>query len=463
MTDRTKGPTRQGGALKAGGLSAARRRRAGRYLANAPLLEEAGPPRLLTMSLILICALVAGLIAWSAVSVVPESVSAQAEIRPVGSVHVVQHLEGGIVAAVLVRDGDTVAPGQPLLRMAPAARESELHEMRARRAGLALRAERLRALIDDREPVFLLFGDDYPGLVEDQQSAYLLARRATDNQLKILSTRVAQRESEVKVLKEQATALMSQVALVEEELSMRKTLLDKKLVSRIVYLETEREYNRLLGRLAEVAANRERAELAVSEAVESLREFESRRRNELVTELAGATAELAQVDEALARLQDRVVRLDVSSPVAGVVNGLQVKTAGAVVEPGAGLLEIVPTDTRLHLEAKIAARDIGHVSVGQKVDIKISSFDFSRFGSVQGRVEQIAANSFADKEGQVFYRAEVSLAKDYVSAAEGGTVRIYPLRPGMTAQADIVTGSRSILEYLLKPVYLSLSKAFSER
>ncbi len=430
-----------------------------RFLANSITLEEAAPPRVFMLSLMLISALFVALVVWAAVTPATEKVMAQGEIVPEGSVYVVQHLEGGIISRIFVDNGQVVDAGEPLIQLDPAASQAELEQMRTRGAALALRAERLRAFSEGRRPNFSAYADEYPDLVADQRDILRLGNEAAHSQRLVLDSRIGQRQTEIDVLKEKIASLESQAEIVEEELAMRAKLLERGLVSRILFLENKREANRLRGEIAQASATIARTRLEVTEATNNLVEFENRSRDEALTEMGVVSAELAQVTEALAKLEDRVQRLVVVAPMHGIVNGLDDANVGAVIEPGGTLMEIVPLEDEMIVEAQIAARDIGHLEIGQEVDVKFMTFDYARYGSVLGQLDHLSANSFATETGEVFFKAKIRLTQGYV----GEDPEKNWVLPGMTVQADIVTGSKSFLQYLLKPIYASMGGAFSER
>lgn len=419
-----------------------------RLLANAITLEESGPPRVFFWALVLVCVLIVAAVLWAAVTPFSEKVSAPGEIVPAGSVHVVQHLEGGIVAEILVRNGEAVVRGQPVMRLEPAASAAEFKQFRARRAALSQRAADFSA-----------FEAAYPKLAADQRYILATANQSAESQRQVLKGKITQRESNINILTQRLHNLETQTGIVAEELSMRTRLAEKGLVSRIVLLETQREHSRLQGEYAEINATIGHDYLLILEAMDSLVEFDSVARDAAVTEMGEVTAEIAQVSATLAKLADRVRRLNVTAPEGSVVHGLEINTIGAVIEPGATLMEIVPVQDEMIVEARIPVEDIGHVAIGQEVDVKVMTFDYARFGSVSGRLVGISANSVTDDNGVVFYTADIRLDQNYV----GDDSAAQRLLPGMSIQADIITGSKSVLRYLLKPVYASLGSAFSER
>jgi HlyD family secretion protein/adhesin transport system membrane fusion protein len=240
---------------------------------------------------------------------------------------------------------------------------------------------------------------------------------------------------------------------------MRKQLLDKGLVSRVTYLETERALSQARGDLTGVQGKIAEARGALGEARNSLLELDAKLRNEALGEMGLVTAELAQVREKLARLEDRVARLEVTAPVRGIVKGLRIKTIGGVVRPGETLMELVPLGDALVAEVKIMPRDIGHVAIGQPAKVKISTYDSARFGGLDGTLKQISASTFQEDRGEAYYKGVIELSQDHV----GSDPEANPILPGMVVDADIVTGNRSLFRYFLKPIFRGLDSSFHER
>ncbi len=169
-------------------------------------------------------------------------------------------------------------------------------------------------------------------------------------------------------------------------------------------------------------------------------------------------AELREVNQSLPKLQDRLDRLALAAPVAGVVKNLQVATIGAVLAPGQPVMEIVPIDDEMVAEVRIRPEDIGHLARGQKASVRLSSYDFARFGSLEGRLQSLSASTFESARGEPYYKGVVKLAQSHLGPEPGAM----PVLPGMTLEATINTGRRSLLEYLLAPLYRSAAQAFHE-
>ena len=430
-----------------------------RYLAQSIILEEGGPAPFLRVAVLFAALIVAGFVTWAAVTEIDELAISPGEVIPTGAVQQVQHLEGGIVASILVAEGDIVRPGQALVRLDEAATLAELDRMRARSTVLELQAERLRAFADARGARLAASDSRYAGIAADQRAILSMQDEERRRQAEVLEIRIAQRQAELAALDDQERVLEQQVALLEELFGMRDALLKKGLMSRIVYLETKRELSRERGRLDEVVNQRRSARIAIAEIRGQLKELDSRLRREALDEMGRATAELAPLREAIAGLQHRLQRLEITSPVRGVVLELKVNTVGGVIAPGATVVAIVPLDRELVVEVRISPANIGHVRPGQPVAVKVATYDFARYGAIDGRLERISATTFEDEEGRPYYKGRVALDRPYLGDQPDRNLVL----PGMTVTADINTGRKTLLAYLVKPVYTALDRGFRER
>ena len=430
-----------------------------RFLIQSIKLEESGPPGSISGAMMFISALIVAAIVWAMFTNVDEVALAQGEVVPAGSVHSVQHLEGGIVNAILVREGDLVEAETPLIRIAPTATRSDLNQTLVRRASLILQLERLQAFAESRIPEFESMIEGFVDLKNDQQSIFRTQVANRTNQVMVVQSQLNQARGEYQRLINRADSLREQIAFLEEELAIRQRLLDQGLMSRIVFLDTQRELAQAQGSLGETVDSIAETESSIAELNGRAQEVIGRLENEALTQAGELSSELAQVEQALANLTDRVERLDVRSPVRGIVTSLRTLTISSVIQPGEILMEIVPIGDELVVEAKVSPNDIGHVEPGQPADVRVSSYDFSRFGAVSGTVRQISATTFVDEQMMPYYRAVIALDQDFVGDVAG----VNPIIPGMTVQADIKTGSKSILDYLLRPVYRGLNSSFRER
>lgn len=428
-----------------------------RHLSLAIQLEEGGQPKLMRLAVWLVLGLLGASVAWASKTEVAQVARAPGEIVPAGSVVAVQHLEGGIVRRLAAREGQLVEEGQTIMEIDRTAAVAELDQMRARETALRLQAERLRAFADGR--VARLDSREELGLSQDQAAILRSQETARTTQRAVLERQIGGRRQDLAALESQRETMTRQSRITAEALDMRQRLFDQGLNSRLSLLDIQREQTRVQGELSTVQVNIARAREAIGEAEQRLAELDARLASDSMREFGAVTTELRQIEEARVRLEDRVARTTVTAPVRGLIKDMRVRSEGAVATPGQTLLEIVPVGRELEVEARIQPSDIGQIRLGQSVSIKVSTFDFARFGSVQGEVRQISATTFLDPQGRPFYRAMVGLMRDHV----GDDPSRNKLVPGMTVLADIKTDERTILRYLLNPIYRSLDSAFHEK
>jgi len=436
-----------------------RSRRMARYLSHAVLLEEGGISVFVRSAMVMLSVGFLALIAWSATTEIKETAITFGQVMPTSAVNKIQHLEGGIIEQIMVRDGDLVEQGQVLIRLKADGAQAELSQTETRLGNLQLEAERYRALAEGREPDFTTLMVQYPELAQNQDEIYRIQTELDANQSEILQVQIKERNAELAQLSEQEATLRKSVDLLSQEVTMRRSLYEQGLNSKVLFLNIQRELNEAQGNLSGVIAEKARARETIAEANLRLNELDKSQREEAITELGRLGGEIAQAREALRKLRDRVNRLEIIAPTRGYIKGLQFTTIGGVIAPAQVVMELVPVDDVLIAETRISTEDIGHVHLGQPVTVKVSAFDFIRYGGIQGELVSISASTFVDEDGRPYYKGKVALEADAVG--EGASAQ--KIIPGMTVQADIQTGERTLLQYLLKPVYVSLDQAFSER
>ncbi|MBO6579895.1 MAG: HlyD family type I secretion periplasmic adaptor subunit [Thalassospira sp.] len=436
-----------------------RSRRMARYLSHAVLLEEGGISVFVRSAMVMLSVGFLALIAWSATTEIKETAITFGQVMPTSAVNKIQHLEGGIIEQIMVRDGDLVEKGQVLIRLKADGAQAELSQTETKLGNLQLEAERYRALAEGREPDFTTLMVQYPELAQNQDEIYRIQTELDANQSEILEVQIKERNAELAQLSEQEATLRKSVDLLSQEVTMRRSLYEQGLNSKVLFLNIQRELNEAQGNLSGVIAEKARARETIAEANLRLNELEKTQREEAITELGRLGGEIAQAREALRKLRDRVDRLEIIAPTRGYIKGLQFTTIGGVIAPAQVVMELVPVDDVLIAETRISTEDIGHVHLGQPVTVKVSAFDFIRYGGINGELVSISASTFVDEDGRPYYKGKVALEADAVG--EGASAQ--KIIPGMTVQADIQTGERTLLQYLLKPVYVSLDQAFSER
>ncbi|MEQ8321769.1 MAG: HlyD family type I secretion periplasmic adaptor subunit [Rhodospirillales bacterium] len=430
-----------------------------RFLAQSVILEEGGSSGLIRGAMLTICIVIMLFLGWSMVTNVDEVAVTSGEVIPSGQVQALQHLEGGIVKQILLEEGQLVEKGQVLITLDETAAVTELQKLAARQAGLEIRSERLRALGIGGVPDWSKVGTRYPNMLQDQQRIYEGSLEAFFSRQETIRKQIEQRRSDLQALDEREQTLTRTADIFAEELEVREKLYKEGLTSKISYLDAKRSMNTARGELSDLISERERATEAIKESQSRLDEIETEFREQALAELSESANELIQVEEALVQARDRVRRLKITAPVRGIVKGLNIHTVGGVIPPGEIITEIVPLDKELVVEAKIKPRDVGHVRIGQPVTVKVTTYDFARFGGISGELKDVSASTFLDEQGEPYYKGIIELDRNFV----GHDPSQNRVMPGMTVQADIKTGKKTLFEYLLKPVYSSVSTAFRER
>ncbi|MEM8687013.1 MAG: HlyD family type I secretion periplasmic adaptor subunit [Pseudomonadota bacterium] len=431
----------------------------GKKLTFPLALEDGRVPGLLQNIAFVAGSLVVLGIIWSSVAQIRELAVGHGEVVPARAVKNAHHLEGGIVDVVLVEEGQAVIQGTPLLRLRHNAAESDLEQLEIKSVSLKMQEKRLRALLRGERFAVTSEMKRYPDLSQDQLDLYGAQRALREQEEQTLQARVDQRVSEYASLVEEIASAKRAVDLTRERVDSVRSLNDKKVVARKELQEILTEHEKNVTKHIALVGRRNAMQTNIEEARSLQLEAKVKIQTRYVEELAKVTAELAQLEHAIAKQNDLVDRLIVRAPSAGVINHLAFRTRGEVIKAGDLVAKIVPTGNDIVAEVRLKPRDIGHVNVGDDAEIKISTFDPNVFGVVPGKVTKLSASTFQSEQGEVYYKATLKMARHSVSAS-GTTHRI---TPGMVVQADVVTGRKSLVQYLLKPIYSSLDVAFTER
>lgn len=429
-----------------------------KHIGRTAVLEEPFTPKLMRFSIIAITITLACFLIWASTTEVSEVTRAEGEVVPSGYVQVVQHLEGGVVSEILVNEGEMVDKGQPILRLDGAGAREDLARAQNELRGLKIEEERLHALLEDREP-------NFEGLAPENSASQIQQRSfdatvaARENEASIIREQIGQKREAVRSLEARRVALGNNVKLSEESLAALQTLLEKGLANRFRYLSQQEETNALRGQLAEVNSQITSAKQGIGEYEQRLSSLGANYRDQAAQSASRVENEIAQLEDTITKLNNRVERLEVRAPTRGLVKGMQVHTVGAVVGSGQQIAEIVPVDEQMVVEAKVSTSDVGHIRVGQLVQVKVHSFDFVRYGMIEGTLESISPTTFIDKMNKTYYRARVILRQPHV----GENPKANLILPGMTVETDIMTGTKTVMDYLLKPIHVATANAMHER
>ncbi len=434
-----------------------RRDRQMRFLSQAVQLEETVNPYIVRTTLALVSSLILAFLVWSSFTNINEVARTSGEVIPQGKKQLVQHLEGGIIDQIHVEEGDLVEAGQLLVSISANAINEDHRILVAKQVFLQLQAERLRAFIEKREPDFS--GFDLSALkYSDQQASFESMKMSREQELQIVSRQLQQKHELERGLLSQKASETEKLKISKKIYDNRKSLAEKGLFPAVRLMEEELKLTKLKD---SVAALNNKLRLVSQE----MNEYESRiaglkatQSDQVLERLNITLSEISQNENAVDKLNERIQRLNIVAPVSGRVKGMSVNTVGEVLTAGETVMEIVPQDRTLEVHVKISPKDIGYLRRGQPVRVKFSAFDFSRFGAVQGKLDYISAATFTEANGGRFYKGTILLDKSFV-----GTDTRNQILPGMTVMADVVTGEKTILQYLLKPIHVSLKTAFTER
>jgi adhesin transport system membrane fusion protein len=430
------------------------------FVAGAAAADRLQPRALSHALLIAVVAFFAVFLLWANWAQVDEVTRGEGRVIPSRQVQIIQNLEGGILAELFVREGQIVEEGQILLRIDNIRAESDYREKRARYLALLAGIARLKAEIEDSQLVFppeVLA--EAREVAEKEMMLFRSRQDNLDNEIQILRTQTQQRELELKELETKLAQYERSLELAREELRLAEPAARRGDVPQSVFIKLQREVNDLRGAVESTRASIVRVRAAIREANQKVERAYSNFRSQAQEELTQKAAELVGIREIVLAGADRVRRTEVRAPLRGTIKQIKINTIGGVVQPGQDILEIVPLEDTLLLEAHIRPSDIAFIRPGLPATIKITAYDFSIYGGLKGEVEDISADTITNERGESFYRVRVRTHKNHLGTDEHPLVII----PGMTAEIDVLTGRKTVLHYLMKPLIKAKDRALTER
>jgi adhesin transport system membrane fusion protein len=427
---------------------------------------ELRTPRTSRMLLFAAGGLLVTFVVWAHFAVLDEVKRGNGKVVPSQQTQVVQSLEGGIIADLLVQEGAIVEKDQPLARIEDTNFASQFGEIRERRGAMAARVIRLEAETQGRKDV--VFPDELnrvaPRAVLTERAVFDSHMKKIAQDIDVIAQQESQKQKEIEELRASETRFSETLTLLNRETALTRKLYDQKVVPEIEMLRSDRQATDMRGQLAVVRATIVKTDAAVQEAHSRMLNVSTAFRSQAEDDLAKSRGDLAVLEENIKSAQDRVRRTELRSPVHGIVNKLNVTTIGAVVAPGASLMEIVPLDDTLLVEGRIRPQDIAFIRADHEAVVKLSAYDSSVYGSLHGKVERISADTITDEKGdknergETFYRVMVRTEKNHLGTAE----HPLPIIPGMVATVEILTGHKSVLDYLIKPARTLKDEALRE-
>ena len=425
---------------------------------DGAILEDSPWFTRITVWVVSIC-LIAALI-WANFAVLEEVTTGEGKAIPSSKIQIIQNLEGGIVSEIFVREGQVVEKGAVLLRLDDTRFLSNRGEAEADRLALVARVERLTAEAEGR-PINMPADIQRlaPQLAEDELALYRSRQNRLQSEQRTLGEQLRQKTQELAEFRAKAQQYRSSAGLLQQELDMSQPLVATGAISQVEILRLRRSLVEVRGSLDATHLAIPRAESAMDEIKSKIEESELSFRSDAFKELNEIRTELQKLTATSVAIDDRVSRTTVVSPVRGVIKQLKVNTIGGVVQPGSDMLEIVPLDDSLLIEAKVRPQDVAFLHPGQKAMVKFTAYDYTIYGGLRANLELISADTITDEEGNSFYLIQVRTDKSHLGSDEHPLLII----PGMVATVDIITGKKSVLDYLLKPVLKARFEALRER
>jgi adhesin transport system membrane fusion protein len=426
---------------------------------NKALIEDA--PRVIRLTIWAIIAFFLFLVGWAYFSSIDEVTRGDGKAIPSSKLQKIQNLEGGIVAELYVKEGQIVEAGAPLIRLDDTRFVSNAGETEALRLSMLLRVERLSAQVDDRP---LNIPDDVlkaaPSQAASERSLYDSRRQQLKDEVGGLQEQLVQRQQELREFSSKQGQYRNQLSLQRQEINMSEPLVAQGAVSPVEVLRLKRAEMETRGQLDATTLAIPRAESAIKEVQRKIDETRGKFRSEALTQLNEARTELNKAASTGKALEDRVSRTLVTSPVRGIVKQLLVNTVGGVIQPGSDMVEIVPLDDTLLVEAKIRPQDIAFLHPGQEAVVKFTAYDYTIYGGLKAKLERIGADTITDEDKKTtYYMITLRTDRSHLGTDEKPLIII----PGMVASVDIITGKKSILSYLLKPILRARAEALHER
>ncbi len=423
--------------------------------------------------IITLCVILTSLFIWAGLTDVEEIARTNGEVVPEMKIQILRHQHGGIVKTVSVNNGVYVKKGQVLLSLDPTALHAELDKTIIQVISLTANKYRHRAMLNNKslnteellselkKEIRLPEADqqDINALLNDRALLSKIQKLNDTNEVSQISKQIEQNQVELASLKQSQQMQKELLDVIIEERQLYKKLNQRDLASKREYLSITRQFIKIKQDYLRSISSYKKQKKLMNELKDKLQQVKNVNALDIATQLNDINAELLKTKKQMIKIKDQLDNLKIRAPVAGIVKGLAV-SHGSVIAANQEIVSIVPTDSKMIIETKISSRDIGHVHIGANVKIKITTYDYIRFGTLTGKLTKLSATTFLDeKTKDVFYKGTIELDKDYLGSKKAP----YRLIPGMLAEVDIYTGKKSLLDYLFKPLYISLHYSFSER
>ena len=410
--------------------------------------------------LYVICLVVLAAILWAYFAELDERTRGIGRTIPSRQIQVVQNLEGGIVEKIHVFEGQFVKSGEILVTLDDTGIGSSYSESSSKIAELSAKAMRLKAESGITSSMESIEGDQHMmTLLENERRLYSSNLKQYENQKSVLLQQLRQRKIELADAKQDLTSFRASQVMINREITLSRPLREKNLISELEFLQLDQKALEKKQEIDRTKKKMEKLNLQIIEAEQKIKELEASRHSEAMEELNAVTAEIDRLTYMQVAIEDRVTRTSVRSPVDGTVKQLLINTVGGVLKPGMDILEIVPLDKSVIVETKIKPSDIAFLFPGQKAVLKFTAYDFAIYGGLDGEVTHISADTITDDKGEEFYLVRIKSDVNYLGTEDNKKHIII----GMTAQVDIITGKKTVMQYLMKPILRAKENALRER
>lgn len=400
-------------------------------------------------------------VTWANVAALDEVTRGQGRIIPSSEVQIIQHQEGGIVDEIAVHEGEEVKAGQVLMRLRDVGAASDLGANQQRYLGLKAKVQRLQAQVEGKDSPS--FTDDVikgaPNAVREELEAFRTTTASKGSQVVVLEQQLAQRQQEVRELNTRITDLRGVIGLQQREMDAIRPLVERGSAPKLELLQLERGMKERQTELNGLLTAQPRTQAAVQEAQARIKELSSGNVADAQTELSTTMIEMSTIEKTLGALEDRQTRTEIKSPVNGLIKDIKIHTIGGVVQPGQEIIEVVPLNDQLLVEAHVRPGDIAFLHPGQKAVVKITAYDFSIYGGLNGELVDISADTIMNEKGESFYRIRVRTHETALKRKG----QVLPIIPGMVASVDILTGKKTVMQYIMKPLIKTVGNAMKER
>ncbi|MCG9692795.1 HlyD family type I secretion periplasmic adaptor subunit [Vibrio sp. Isolate22] len=423
------------------------------------LVESQNTARTLALATWSVALCVIAFVTWSVVTQVDEIAKAKGAVIPEGEKQVLQSAIGGKLKQILVKEGQLVEKGQPLVEFDATFQRTALEELKSQQVTLLASIERMNALLDNREPNFGEFEIDFPEIVS-QQKAQLNAQKGLYYQKRIVLEKDSEQIAEqLRVVEKSLPSYDKELSATKQELNILEKGYKAGNISRLRVLEMRQKLASIEQKIEEARGKKSVLIKQADSNEQKIEQLLAEAKAKVSDDRSKAVSDLSALNARVRSSQAKLTNTMLVSPLQGLVQSLPSTQNGGVIQPGGTVVEIVPVGGKADFKARLSPRDIGFVNVGQPTRIKIDAFDYSRFGALKGEVESISPTTSQSERGEIYYEVVVSVETPYFR----DNPESFSILPGMTGEVDITTGEKSVFQYLWKPIYTNISVAFGER